>query len=106
MSKYHKTKVRCLSFFASSSILSGIGEAFHGRRFVRGRSLRQNLAALPPEWTDGDRKSAAQKRFKESQSVIAPLGGKTCPRTVLVLNTTSIVLKHPSATSHLKKILQ
>ena len=101
MSKYHKTKVRCLSFFASSSILSGIGEAFHGRRFVRGRSLRQNLAL--------DRrgpKVRSSKRFKESQSVIAPLGGKTCPRAVLVLNTTSIVLKHPSATSHLKKILQ
>ena len=53
MSKYHKTKVRCLSFFASSSILSGIGEAFHGRRFVRGRSLRQNLAVLPPNGPTG-----------------------------------------------------
>ena len=104
MSKYHKTKVRCLSFFASSSILSGIGEAFHGRRFVRGRSLRQNLA-VPPMDRRGP-KVRSSKRFKESQSVIAPLGGKTCPRAVLVLNTTSIVLKHPSATSHLKKILQ
>ena len=75
--------------------------------FCKRAEFAAKFSCFAPEWTDGDRKSAsAQKRFKESQSVIAPLGGKTCPRTVLVLNTTSIVLKHPSATSHLKKILQ